>query len=49
MISIIKSLGVDVDELAYYAIKKTHNELFDLALSYGFNCCNYSVEGKTLL
>ncbi|WP_425361098.1 ankyrin repeat domain-containing protein [Candidatus Tisiphia endosymbiont of Stenodema calcarata] len=49
MISIIKSLGVDADELAYYAIKKTHNELFELALYYGANCCNYSVEGKTLL
>ncbi|WP_341758600.1 hypothetical protein [Candidatus Tisiphia endosymbiont of Ditula angustiorana] len=31
MISIIKSLGVDADELAYYAIKKTHNELFELS------------------
>ncbi|WP_375332327.1 ankyrin repeat domain-containing protein [Candidatus Tisiphia endosymbiont of Temnostethus pusillus] len=49
MISIIKSLGVDADELAYYAIKKTHSGLFDLALSYGANCCNYSVAGKTLL
>jgi hypothetical protein len=49
MISIIKSLGVDADALAYYAIKKTHNELFELALHYGANCCNYSVEGKTLL
>jgi hypothetical protein len=49
MISIIKSLGVDADELAYYAIKKTHNELFELALHYGANCCNYQIEGTTLL
>jgi hypothetical protein len=34
MISIIKSLGVDADELAYYAVKKTHNELFDTLLLF---------------
>lgn len=49
MISIIRYLGVDADELAYYAIKKTHSGLFDLAISYGANCCNYQIEGKTLL
>ena len=49
MINIIKSLGFDASELAYLAIQKNHSGLFDLALSYGANCCNYSVEGKTLL
>ncbi|WP_341760749.1 ankyrin repeat domain-containing protein [Candidatus Tisiphia endosymbiont of Dioctria linearis] len=49
MISMIKSLGVDANQLAYYAIKKTNNELFVLALNYGANCCDYQIEGKTLL
>ncbi|WP_425361533.1 hypothetical protein [Candidatus Tisiphia endosymbiont of Ceraclea dissimilis] len=49
MISMIKSLGVDANQLAYYAIKKSNNELFVLALNYGANCCDYQIEGKTLL
>ncbi|MCC8399059.1 MAG: hypothetical protein LN563_00490 [Rickettsia endosymbiont of Platyusa sonomae] len=46
MISMIKSLGVDANELAYYAIKKTNNELFVLALNYGANCCDYQKRAK---
>lgn len=49
IISVIKSLGFDANDLAYLAMNKTDNSVFDFALSSGADTASYFIKTKTLL
>lgn len=48
-VEIIKSVGFDANDLAFWAIKNNDLSLFDLALHYSADCSNYLINEQTLL